>query len=69
MLIDINNSNSNDRGYLCQDCQFKQLITVKSKKKETFYRCPIWGTTVQNVGVCKFYKKEIIQNVDIKKEV
>lgn len=69
MLIDINNSNSNDRGYLCLDCQYKYIFTVKSKKNETFCKCLKWGTTVQNVGVCKFYKKEILQDVDIKKEI
>ena len=67
MLINVNNSNSNDRGYLCLDCKYKCLITVKSKKNETFCKCLKWGTTVQNVGVCKFYRKENNQDVDFKK--
>lgn len=67
MLIDINDS-GNGR-YLCQDCRFKNLFSVKSKCKVVFCKCPKWGTTVQNVGVCKYFVQEITQDVDIKKEV
>lgn len=59
MLIDINNSNSNNMGYLCIDCKYKNLFIVKSKMNETFCKCKKWGTTVQNVGVCKYYRKDI----------
>lgn len=59
MLIDVNNSNSNDRGYLCQDCKFGKPFKVKSRNVEVWYKCSKWCTNVQNVGVCKYYRKDL----------
>ena len=67
MLIDINDSGSGS--YLCQDCRFKNLFSVKSKCKVVFCKCPKWGTTVQNVGVCKYFEQEITQDVDIEEKI
>ena len=68
MLIDINNSNTCGQ-CLCETCRFAIPKKVKAKYTEIFYTCPKWGTNVQHVGVCKYYEQEIIQNVDITKEV
>ena len=68
MLIELNNSNSNDRGYLCKDCKYSHYIKVKSKTNEIFCKCLKWGTTVSNVGVCKYYRKDY-KNVGKQKEV
>ena len=68
MLIDINDSNYQGQ-CLCDTCRFKYFVKVKAKNTEVFCKCPKWGTHVQNVGVCKYYEQEIIQNVDIKEKV
>ena len=68
MLIDINNSNTCGQ-CLCETCRFAIPKKVKSKHTEVWYTCPKWGTNVQHVRVCKYYEQEIIQNVDITKEV
>lgn len=57
MVIDVNNTNSNDRNYLCDSCDHAENIRhVKSKFKCTVCDCRKWRATVENVGVCKYYE-------------
>ena len=55
MMFDISNSNTGGK-CLCDSCIFAKEKKVKAKKVEVFTFCPKWNTTVEGVGVCKYYE-------------
>ena len=64
MLIPVNDSNSNDRGYLCDSCNHAENIKhIKSKVNVTVCDCRKWRVKVSGVGVCKYYE-DIFKEAD-----
>ena len=56
MMFDVSNSNTGGK-CLCDTCRYKQEKKIKSKQVEVFTYCPKWQTTVEGVGVCKYYEE------------
>lgn len=52
--MDINDTAFNDFVF-CSDCEYGQDCFVDINQE--FY-CPVWGTIVRKVGVCKHYRQK-----------